>query len=1302
MTPTPHEYVEAQTPAEPDAALDRILAGQEHPPTAEQRRVITSTAPAILVVAGAGSGKTKTMVDRIAYHLACGNVSPDEVLGLTFTRKAAGELAERVNTSLEKLGLLAPEGSNAGSAMRRPVISTYNSFANDIAGAYGMLVGADPTARLITDAERVQLMDQVVSALPSSASTAVLAERSRSSLINDALTFAQGILTNGVELAEARAFLTAQDHALETLCADSTRIMSARCWYPDASKKFTNLKGGAAVPKQQQVVLGLVESYLQLKKELNVTEFADQVAIAGRIMTRYPQIAKEISSRYRLILLDEYQDTDENQAQFLLGALTAKRDGFLSITAVGDPNQAIYGWRGASAAALTNFARHTTRIFGHVEKLQLSTAFRNDRAVLAAGNAVATPLERDTFLREDRDHPNFPPEFRPAPTSAGTAGSAGESTDIAPLRLRERPGAGAGRVSEIRTLLREDSYRSIARHILAVRERVAAENEERRARGEAPRGAEIAVLCRKRSYIDMMAAALRELNSQLARESAAHPGGATPQPLAFEIVGGESLVARPEIITLRAALGLAANPARGDLLARLLAHWNIGVADIRALSRWARRYAAAAVTKVDSDVRASFINDDAAPGHEGASGAAGELATAQPLLNSRDEANLGEALHALMLLVSTPSTPGMYEDGDGHLDAHADGNSGEHGGECPGERADAAELAGTGEAELRQAARSARGEFSSIGWERLRRLNATLASLRSGLHNALADQIDRAVHLLGLDTAAATRSEGGQRVRTSIDQFISLARTYAHGDSQRGIREFVEWLDVVETEEHGGEEESGADIPRVESAVDVTPGVIQLMTVHAAKGLEWRDLVVVPELVKGQFSEVTEGVKAWPRNTGIFPYPLRTDYPYLPQFTLAGARNLDKITVANTYARFLDELAYHESEEMRRLAYVAFTRSTRELLLAGYCFQDDKDVSGRVQKAEKQAKKNAAETPEDGGDNALGVETRPPSCFLSAVREAAARGELTLAASPATVSSVKLPEGFPDIAPDSLSVDELVDIFGEKVVYPPVLEPVPHYFEAPDLLAWPRDLARSLPIEAETLDADQRAELTQVIGRLIARKQQAETSEYTEAGGHYTATELVYRAEHREEYLLNKRRPVPRQPSRAARLGTILHEKIADSYASAAVLNIDSEDPLDHDPVLSAEEIARMYENYEASEWASYPPLAIEQQLGVVIGGHVVHCALDAVFDTSQVPGRAPVTIVDWKSGRRPYGETKAARELQLALYRLAWSRAHSIPLAEIDASFVYLRGNRAEELRAGKLSEEEILLRAGLPNQEQ
>lgn len=1287
MTPTSHESLDLRGPAEHDAALERILAGQEHPPTAEQRRVITSAAPAILVVAGAGSGKTKTMVDRIAYHLACGNVTPDQVLGLTFTRKAAGELAERVNTSLEKLGLLAPERSNAESGMRRPVISTYNSFANDIAGAYGMLVGADPTARLITDAERVQLMDQLVGALPSSAHTAVLAERSRSSLINDALTFAQGILTNGVTLEEARAFLTSQEHALETLCADSTRIMSAQCWYPDASKKFATLKAGTAVPKQQQVVLGLVESYLQLKKDLNVTEFADQVAIAGRIMTRYPQIAREISSRYRLILLDEYQDTDENQAQFLLGALTAKKEGFLSITAVGDPNQAIYGWRGASAAALTNFAHHTTRIFGNVEKLQLSTAFRNDRAVLAAGNAVATPLERDTFLHEDRDHPNFPPEFRPAPASARSAGGMGPHADIAPLRLRERPGAGAGRVSEIRTLLREDSYRSIARHILAVRERVAAENEERRARGEAPRGAEIAVLCRKRSYIDRMAAALRELNSHFTREDAVHPGTTSPQPLAFEIVGGESLVARPEIITLRAALGLAANPARSDLLARLLAHWNIGVADIRALSRWARRYAAAAVAHLDSEVRAGINNGNGAPGGDDAPEQESAPAAAQPLLNSRDEANLGESLHALMLL--TNGIAAASGNSDAHENDQAEGNT-----QLPA-------LAGPGEAELRRAARAARAEFSDIGWERLRRVNTTLASLRSGLHNSLGDQIDRAVHLLGLDTAAATRSEGGQRVRTSIDQFISMARAYAHGESQRGMREFVEWLDVVETEEHGGEEESGADIPRLDSTVDVTPGVIQLMTIHAAKGLEWRDLVVVPELVKGEFSEVTEGVKAWPRNTGIFPYPLRTDYPYLPQFTLAGARNLDKVTVANTYARFLDELAYHESEETRRLAYVAFTRSTRELLLAGYCFRDESDVSGRVRKAENTAKKNTSETLSDSGDNRLEIAARPPSYFLTAVREAAARGELALAASPARVSSVQLPAGFPEIAPESLSVDELIDIFGEDVVYPPALEPVPHYFEAPDLVAWPRDLARSIPIEAEALDADQRAELTQVVSRLIARKQQAETAEYIEAGGHYTATELVYRAEHREEYLLNKRRPVPRQPSRAARLGTILHEKIADSYARAAVLDIDSEDPLEHDPVLNAEEIARMYENYEASEWASYPHLAIEQQIGVVVGGHVVHCALDAVFDTSRVPGRAPVTIVDWKSGRRPYGETKAARELQLALYRLAWSRAHGVPLADIDASFVYLRGNRAEELRAGKLSEEEILLRAGLPNQE-
>ena len=90
------------------------------PPTGEQRLVIESDAPAILVVAGAGSGKTATMANRIAYHVARGAVRPDEVLGLTFTRKAAGELALRVESSL---AAVRRAGARVPGARRGPPLS---------------------------------------------------------------------------------------------------------------------------------------------------------------------------------------------------------------------------------------------------------------------------------------------------------------------------------------------------------------------------------------------------------------------------------------------------------------------------------------------------------------------------------------------------------------------------------------------------------------------------------------------------------------------------------------------------------------------------------------------------------------------------------------------------------------------------------------------------------------------------------------------------------------------------------------------------------------------------------------------------------------------------------------------------------------------------------------------------------------------------------------------------------------------------------------------------------------------------
>ena len=107
-------------------------AGLEHAPTPEQAAVIEAPLRPLLVVAGAGSGKTETMAARVVWLVANGLVEPDQVLGLTFTRKAAAELADRVALRLRRLtaaGLWAPRTDEAGAALLggTPTVSTYHS-----------------------------------------------------------------------------------------------------------------------------------------------------------------------------------------------------------------------------------------------------------------------------------------------------------------------------------------------------------------------------------------------------------------------------------------------------------------------------------------------------------------------------------------------------------------------------------------------------------------------------------------------------------------------------------------------------------------------------------------------------------------------------------------------------------------------------------------------------------------------------------------------------------------------------------------------------------------------------------------------------------------------------------------------------------------------------------------------------------------------------------------------------------------------------------------------------------------------
>jgi DNA helicase-2/ATP-dependent DNA helicase PcrA len=128
----------------------------DFPPSDEQWAAITAPLEPAVVVAGAGSGKTTLMAARVVYLVVTGQVRPEEVLGLTFTTKAAAELRERIRTALERAGAMPRPGPGLEEVLE-PTVVTYNAYAASLLTDHGLRIGHEPDTRVITDASRYQL-----------------------------------------------------------------------------------------------------------------------------------------------------------------------------------------------------------------------------------------------------------------------------------------------------------------------------------------------------------------------------------------------------------------------------------------------------------------------------------------------------------------------------------------------------------------------------------------------------------------------------------------------------------------------------------------------------------------------------------------------------------------------------------------------------------------------------------------------------------------------------------------------------------------------------------------------------------------------------------------------------------------------------------------------------------------------------------------------------------------------------------------------------------------------------------------
>jgi DNA helicase-2/ATP-dependent DNA helicase PcrA len=350
-----------------DADLENILGFAL---SQQQLNAVKAPREPAVMVAGAGSGKTTSMSARIAFLIGSGYVTPEQVLGLTFTTKATAQLLDSARSRIAELAKLYPQSFEGEGG--DPVILTYNSFASGIVKEFGALLGRDFGADVLTDGARQQLAYRLV------------------------CNTHQDLSGISVGPAKITSDLLALDSELSELAIEPATVIEYDQKVIDYIAGLTNsnatLRKISQTSARRIALSHLVRDWRALKHSRELIEFSDQVRLATKIVIEFPQVASEIRSRFSIALLDEYQDTSISQ-RILLETIFS--DGF-PVTAVGDPCQAIYGWRGASVENINSFPQQ----FQNIDKQNasvypLSANRRSGVQILELANLISENLRTE-------------------------------------------------------------------------------------------------------------------------------------------------------------------------------------------------------------------------------------------------------------------------------------------------------------------------------------------------------------------------------------------------------------------------------------------------------------------------------------------------------------------------------------------------------------------------------------------------------------------------------------------------------------------------------------------------------------------------------------------------------------------------------------------------------------------------------------------------------------------------------------------------------------------------------------------
>lgn len=1084
------------------------------PPTDEQVAVIEAPLAPALVVAGAGSGKTETMAARVLFLVANALVAPEEILGLTFTRKAAAGLAARIRRRLRALaasGVIGDEspaggGQCTGVGAGEPEVSTYHSFGGRLISEFGPLAGVEPASRVLSATGSWQLARRVVGRWDGDLETDLGPDQVTERVLDMAGGLADHLTDPGSLTAEIESVLA--------------RLKAAPPSPSQRGPVHSGLIGYLKRLQDRAWILPLVDAFTAAKRAAGVVDFADQMQVAAALVTRHGSIGTTLRSRHKVVLLDEYQDTGHAQRIILRAVFSETPNGKPSghpVTAVGDPVQSIYSWRGAAASNLPRFPTDfPDRKGATAHTLTLSTSFRNAAAVLTVANAVSSPVR------------------------AGRV-------EVGELTPRPEAPRGVVRTGLFRTAAEEESW--VAEHIAHQWALAGWSPEDHHpspvvptasSRQHAPKrnvvaesSPSTAVLLRRRRDMEPMAMALRAVG------------------LPVEVVGLGGLLSEPEVADLLALLQVLVNPSAGPAAVRMLtgARWQIGMADLDAL---ARRAGALTPRRSSREIRAREAATDLDAGR----------ATVREALHG---AGSGEEIDAASL-IDAISDPGPAE------------------------------------------------AYSVDGFSRLQRLGGELHRLRGRLSLPLPDLVAELERTTGLDVEVLISSSAG---RAHLDAFADVVAEFAA--SGGGPTELIEYLLTAAEREDG----------LAPGEVAVAPGRVQILTVHAAKGLEW-EIVAVPHLSDTVFPGARGST--WLGDAAQLPPAVRGDRADLPELFLpAGGNQKDMV---EALAAHTADLKVQQAVEERRLLYVAVTRAERVLLASGHQW-------GRT-----------------------GAKPHGPSEFLAEIMQASSGY-----APPDEWAQAPPEGGVNPLTSEPRRVEWPVDPLGQRrrqIEFGAALVnaalTIPRHAEPS-----PAADASNLPASGD--DRDAHGWSTDVAALLAERRSLRSRSVEVALPQSMSTTALVQMADDPSGLARRIRRPVPHAPTPRARRGTAFHAWLERFFTSSALMEI-FELPGANDGGMQPDpEIEALKSKFLDSGWARRVPFEVELPFSMTIAGQPLIGRVDAVFRDED----GGCTVVDWKTGRPPPEAHRSAATVQLAVYRLAVADIVGIPLTMVRAGFVYI-----------------------------